>query len=108
RIAAAERLDRSAWNGLTAKGRQALQELMVLGFYQLTDPHAADDELDDEPADATPIVVAADTVGTVEVDDFSDDVREVNVHEDGVEVVVSFDEDDEEDETEDGAGQRRH
>lgn len=108
RIAAAERLDRSAWNGLTAKGRQALQELMVLGFYQLTDPHAADDDLDDEAADATPIVVAADTVGTVEVDDFSDDVREVNVHEDGVEVVVSFDEDDEEDEPEDGAGQRRH
>jgi 50S ribosomal protein L16 3-hydroxylase len=107
RIAAAERLDLSAWNGLTAKGRQALQELMVLGFYQLTDPAAEDDVEEVLDADAE-IVVARDTVDTIEVDDFSDDVREVNVHEDGVEVVVSFDEEDEEDEPEDGAGQRRH
>src|SRR5690606_31532214 len=42
RIAAAERLDGAAWRGLSAKGRQALQELMVLGFYQLTDPNADD------------------------------------------------------------------
>lgn len=107
RIAAAERLDLAAWNGLTAKGRQALQELMVLGFYQLTDP-AFEDQLEEVLDADAEIVVARDTVDTIEVDDFSDDVREVNVHEDGVEVVVSFDEEDEEDEPEDGAGQRRH
>ncbi|MBD8634860.1 cupin domain-containing protein [Stenotrophomonas sp. CFBP 13725] len=108
RIAAAERLDEAAWRGLSAKGRQALQELMVLGFYQLTDPRDTDDEQDDVLDASAEVVAAVETVETIEVDDFSDDVREVNVHEDGVEVVVSFDEDDEEDEQEDGAGQRRH
>ncbi len=108
RIAAAERLDEAAWRGLSAKGRQALQELMVLGFYQLTDPRDTDDEQDDVLDASAEVVEAVETVETIEVDDFSDDVREVNVHEDGVEVVVSFDEDDEEDEQEDGAGQRRH
>jgi len=108
RIAAAERLDEAAWRGLSAKGRQALQELMVLGFYQLTDPRDTDDEQDDVLDASAEVIEAVETVETIEVDDFSDDVREVNVHEDGVEVVVSFDEDDEEDEQEDGAGQRRH
>lgn len=113
RIAAAERLDEAAWRGLTVKGRQALQELMVLGFYQLTDPDAMDDEPEDTSSADEAVIQAVDTVETVEVDDFSDDVREVNVHEDGVEVVVSFDEDDEEDAADtdaapEGAGQRRH
>ena len=108
RIAAAERLDEAAWRGLSAKGRQALQELMVLGFYQLTDPRDTDDEQDDVLDASAEVVEAVEMVETIEVDDFSDDVREVNVHEDGVEVVVSFDEDDEEDEQEDGAGPRRH
>ena len=114
RIAAAERLDEAAWRGLTVKGRQALQELMVLGFYQLTDPDAMDDEPEDMSSADEAVIQAVDTVETVEVDDFSDDVREVNVHEDGVEVVVSFDEDDEDEDAADtdaapeGAGQRRH
>jgi len=114
RIAAAERLDEAAWRGLTVKGRQALQELMVLGFYQLTDPDAMDDEPEDTSSADEAVIQAVDTVETVEVDDFSDDVREVNVHEDGVEVVVSFDEDDEDEDAADtdaaaeGAGQRRH
>ena len=114
RIAAAERLDEAAWRGLTVKGRQALQELMVLGFYQLTDPDAMDDEPEDTSSADEAVIQAVDTVETVEVDNFSDDVREVNVHEDGVEVVVSFDEDDEDEDAADtdaapeGAGQRRH
>ncbi len=119
RITALERLDAAAWRGLSAKGRQALQELMVLGFYQLTDPYAGDDAEEDSidaddahreqdtVADADADVVAA--VDTVDTSHFGDDVREVNVHEDGIEVVVGFDEQGE-DTPEDGddAGQRRH
>ncbi len=119
RIAALERLDAAAWRSLSAKGRQALQELMVLGFYQLTDPHADDDGDEDDidadgghedprtVLDADADVVAA--VDTVDTGHFGDDVREVNVHEDGIEVVVGFDEQDE-DTPEDGddADQRRH
>lgn len=106
RIAAAERLDGAAWRGLSAKGRQALQELMVLGFYQLTDPNA-DDAYDDILDAGDEVVEAAGTVDTIDVEDLSDEVREVNVHEDGVEVVVSF-EDHDDDVPDDGAGQRRH
>jgi len=109
RIAALERLDAADWRGLSAKGRQALQELMVLGFYQLTDPHAGDDGIDEEPddvRDATDEVVAA--VDTVDTSHFGDDVREVNVHEDGIEVVVGFEDHDDAPEDGDDAGQRRH
>ena len=108
RLCAAERLDGTAWRALSAKGRAALEELMALGFYQLTDPtaqdededeghpHDADDAAGDSAAvDAPGVIDGTAQVQTVDASDFDDGVREVNVHEDGVEVVISFDEEDE-------------
>jgi len=105
-IAAHERLDAGGWRRLSAKGRQALQELMALGFYQLTDPG---EDIDDAGGPA--VLDAVDTVEDADADVQFDDVREVNIHDEGVEVVVSFedhDEDDEDDTFDDGSSQRRH
>lgn len=116
RLAAAEHLHGRDWRALSLKGRQALQELMVLGFYQLTDPDAGEQDEDEDglhgAGHGAGVVAAVDTVETFDADDLADDVREVNVHEDGVEVVVSFDDDDDDDDdddaADDGTGQRRH
>lgn len=96
RLAAHERLDADAWRGLSAKGQQGLHALMQQGYYQVIDPDYEEPEDEQGPVE---VVAAVDQVQQTD-DAFDDGVHEVTVHEDGVEVVVSF-EHDESDEDED-------
>lgn len=111
RLAAHERLDASGWRALGNKGRQALLELMQLGFYQLIDPDAGDEDVEHDATlsveaddDAARVIAAADTLAGADDEAHEHDVHEVNVHDDGIEVVVSFDETDEEDDEDDEDG----
>jgi 50S ribosomal protein L16 3-hydroxylase len=94
-LAAAEQLDATAYGRLSAKGRDAVQELATGGYYQLMDPAALDE--DDDIEEGYDILDAADTVEAPEEDDLEADVHEVTIHEDGVEVIVDFDDSDEDD-----------
>lgn len=104
RLCASERLDEAGWRSLSGKGQQALLALMGQGYFQLIDPSGTDE--DEAGEDAAPlqatragddVLDGRDRVATVQDEDFDDGVHEVTVRDDGVEVVVSFDEDDEED-----------
>ncbi|WP_312319142.1 cupin domain-containing protein [Stenotrophomonas sp.] len=91
-LAALEQLDAGTYGKLSAKGRAAVQDLVAGGYYQLIDPSAFDEE--DEIEEGYEIVDAADTVEVLEDADLEADVHEVTIHEDGVEVIVDFDDSD--------------
>ena len=91
-LAALEELDATTYGKLSAKGRAAVQDLVAGGYYQLIDPSAFDDE--DEIEEGYEIVDAAETVEVLEDADLEADVHEVTIHEDGVEVIVEFDDSD--------------
>ncbi|WP_282298116.1 cupin domain-containing protein [Stenotrophomonas sp. PS02289] len=91
-LAALEQLDAGTYGKLSAKGRTAVQDLVAGGYYQLIDPSAFDEE--DEIEEGYEIVDAADTVEVLEDADLEADVHEVTIHEDGVEVIVDFDDSD--------------
>jgi len=88
RLCGAERLDGAAWRALSAKGQQALLDLMAQGYYQLIDPRG--DEAS-APGEEFP------QVRTVSEEDGDAGIHAVNVHADGVEVVVSFEDEENED-----------
>lgn len=87
-LAAAEYIDGGFYARLSAKGRDALQALVAGGHYQLLDDDAFDGDDDGE------VIEAVDTVEAPDEQDMAPDVREVTVHEDGVEVIVGFDDHD--------------
>lgn len=91
-LAALEQLDAGSYGKLSAKGRAAVQDLVAGGYYQLVDPSAFDEE--DEIEEGYEIVDAAETVEVLEDADLEADVHEVTIHEDGVEVIVEFDDSD--------------
>ncbi len=95
-LAALEQLDAGSYGKLSAKGRAAVQDLVAGGYYQLVDPTAFDEE--DDIEDGYEIVDAAETVEVMEDADLEADVHEVTIHEDGVEVIVDFDDSDDADE----------
>jgi 50S ribosomal protein L16 3-hydroxylase len=102
-LAATELLGAPLYQKLSAKGRDAVHALLAGGHYQLLDPNAVDDEdgYDDEgPEDAVAeyaILDASDTVEVVEDEDVRADVHEVTIHDDGIEVIVDFDDSDDQD-----------
>jgi len=101
-LAATEQLGAALYQKLSAKGRDAVQDLVAGGYYQLFDAQAFDDEDEDEAEyDDEDGTFADDAVvdGTaaVEVDDAQPDVHEVTIHEDGIEVIVDFDDSDDQD-----------
>jgi 50S ribosomal protein L16 3-hydroxylase len=107
-LAATEQLGGAVYGKLSAKGRDAVQALMAGGYYQLFDPNARDEAFDDEAfddeADADDGHVAGNAVvdGTDSIEVMHDatveaDVHEVTIHEDGIEVIVDFDDSDDQD-----------
>jgi len=107
-LAATEQLGGALYGKLSAKGRDAVQALMAGGYYQLFDPNALDEAFDDEAfddeADADDGHVAGNAVvdGTDSIEVMHDatveaDVHEVTIHEDGIEVIVDFDDSDDQD-----------
>lgn len=101
-LAATEQLGAALYQKLSAKGRDAVQDLVSGGYYQLFDAQAFDDEDEDEAeyedeegTFADDAVV--DGTAAVEVDDAQPDVHEVTIHEDGIEVIVDFDDSDDQD-----------
>jgi 50S ribosomal protein L16 3-hydroxylase len=95
-LAALEQLDAGTYGKLSAKGRAAVQDLVAGGYYQLVDPTAFDEE--DDIEEGYEIVDATETVEVLEDADLEADVHEVTIHEDGVEVIVDFDDSDDSDE----------
>lgn len=103
RLAGAEQLDAAAYRGLSDKGRAVVQQLLVGGVFQLINPselYGADDEGEDEGV-LGEVVEGRDQVEVIDDDAVSDDVHVVTVHDDGIEVIVNF-EDDEEDDSDAG------
>lgn len=101
-LAATEQLGAALYQKLSAKGRDAVQDLVSGGYYQLFDAQAFDDEDEDEAEyedeDGTFADDAVvDGTAAVEVDDAQPDVHEVTIHEDGIEVIVDFDDSDDQD-----------
>ena len=94
-LAALEQLDAGTYGKLSAKGRVAVQDLVAGGYYQLIDPSAFDEE--DDIEEGYEIVDATETVEVLEDADLEADVHEVTIHEDGVEVIVEFDDSDDSD-----------
>jgi len=101
RLAGAEQLDAAAYRGLSDKGRAVLQQLLVGGVFQLIDPNEVfDAEDEDEGEDAAvlgEVVEGHDQVAELDDEVVSDDVHTVNVHDDGIEVIVNFEDHDEDD-----------
>ena len=95
-LAVLEQLDAGTYGKLSAKGRAAVQDLVAGGYYQLVDPTAFDEE--DDIEEGYEIVDATETVEVMEDADLEADVHEVTIHEDGVEVIVDFDDSDDTDE----------
>ncbi len=96
-LAALEQLDAGSYGKLSAKGRAAVQDLVAGGYYQLIDPSAFDEE--DDIEEGYEIVDATETVEVMEDADLEADVHEVTIHEDGVEVIVEFDDSDDSNDT---------
>jgi len=103
RLAAAAHIDARLHQQLSAKGREAVQDLVAGGFYQILEAREFDDE-DGQDAAGYEIVDAVDTVDVIEEEDVRADVHEVNIHDDGIEVVVDFDDTD----ADDGDDDKRH
>jgi len=101
RLAGAEQMDAAAYRGLSDKGRAVLQQLLVGGVFQLIDPNEVfDAEDEDESEDAAvlgEVVEGHDQVAELDDEVVSDDVHTVNVHDDGIEVIVNFEDHDEDD-----------
>ncbi len=102
RLANLTELDDALWQSLSAKGQDAVVQLLAGGVYQLYDPAAIDeDELEPDEGEASQdvlpvdVVPAVDTVADAGADVEDDGVRAVTVHDDGIEVVVDFDSEDE-------------
>ncbi len=101
-LAATEQLGAALYQKLSAKGRDAVQDLVAGGYYQLFDAQAFDDEDEDEAEydyedDTFADDAVVDGTAAVEVDDAQPDVHEVTIHEDGIEVIVDFDDSDDQD-----------
>ncbi|KAG0732649.1 hypothetical protein G6F23_014110 [Rhizopus arrhizus] len=81
----------------------AWPRLLVGGVFQLIDPNELyDTEDEDDGEDSVvlgEVVEGRDRVDAIDDDAVSDDVHTVTVHDDGIEVIVNF-EDDEEDDSE--------
>ncbi len=95
-LAAAEQIGGALYQKLSAKGRDALHALVAGGYYQLLDGDAFDDE-DEYEEDAVgeyEIIDATETVEVLEDEDVEANVHEVTIHDDGVEVIVDFDDTD--------------
>jgi len=98
-LAAAEQIGGALYQKLSAKGRDALHALVAGGYYQLLDGDAFDDE-DEYEEDAVgeyEIIDATETVEVLEDEDVEANVHEVTIHDDGVEVIVDFDDTDDSD-----------
>jgi 50S ribosomal protein L16 3-hydroxylase len=103
-LAATEQLGGPLYLKLSAKGRDAVQALVAGGYYQLFDPNAIEEDVDDEEDDVEDGHFAEDAVvdGTDSIEVMHDatveaDVHEVTIHEDGIEVIVDFDDSDDQD-----------
>ena len=94
-LAAAEHVNGALYRKLSAKGRDAVQALAAGGFYQLLDNEGFDDAGEEDAAGYT-IVDAIDTVEVADDASIQADVHEVNIHDDGIEVIVDFDDTDHE------------
>ena len=102
-LAATEQLDAAQYQKLSAKGRDAVQALVAGGYYQLFDANAIEDDFEDEDDEQDEtitgydIVDGTDAITVVEDADLQADVHEVTIHEDGIEVIVDFDDSDDQD-----------
>lgn len=94
-LAALEQLDAGSYSRLSPKGRTAVQDLVAGGYYQLVDPSGFDEQ--DDIEEGYEIVDATESVEVLEDADLEADVHEVTIHEDGVEVIVDFDDSDDTD-----------
>jgi len=75
-----------------------VQQLLTGGVFQLIDPNALyDDEEDEDDAVLGEVVEGRERVDAIDDDAVSDDVHRVTVHDDGIEVIVNFDDHDEDD-----------
>ena len=102
-LAATEQLGAAQYQKLSAKGRDAVQALVAGGFYQLFDANAIEDDFDDEDDEqdetitGDDIIDGTDAISVVEDADLQADVHEVTIHEDGIEVIIDFDDSDDQD-----------
>ncbi|WMJ69747.1 cupin domain-containing protein [Stenotrophomonas sp. 24(2023)] len=106
RLAGAEQLDDAAYRALSDKGRAVVQQLLAGGVFQLIDPnevHAGEEEDDGEEGVLGEVIEGRTRVDAIDADAVSDGVHTVTVHDDGIEVIVNF-EDDEEDDSTPGRG----
>ena len=94
-LAGTEQIGAALYQKLSAKGRDAVQALVAGGFYQLVDDAGFEDE-DDYVAEYD-IVDGTDAVEVIDDEAIQADVHEVTIHDDGIEVIVDFDDSDEAD-----------
>ncbi len=94
-LAGTEQIGAALYQKLSAKGRDAVQALVAGGFYQLVEDTGLEDE-DDYVAEYD-IVDGTDAVEVVDDEAVEADVHEVTIHDDGIEVIVDFDDSDETD-----------
>jgi 50S ribosomal protein L16 3-hydroxylase len=102
-LAATEQLGGPLYLKLSAKGRDAVQALVAGGYYQLFDPNAIDEDFDDEEDEEDghfaedAVVDGTDSIEVMHDATVEADVHEVTIHEDGIEVIVDFDDSDDQD-----------
>jgi len=94
-LAGTEQIGAALYQKLSAKGRDAVQALVAGGFYQLVEDTGFEDE-DDYVAEYD-IVDGTDAVEVIDDKATEADVHEVTIHDDGIEVIVDFDDSDETD-----------
>ncbi|WP_353087199.1 cupin domain-containing protein [Stenotrophomonas sp.] len=94
-LAGTEQIGAALYQKLSAKGRDAVQALVAGGFYQLVEDTGLEDE-DDYVAEYD-IVDGTDAVEVIDDEASQADVHEVTIHDDGIEVIVDFDDSDETD-----------
>lgn len=94
-LAGTEQIGAALYQKLSAKGRDAVQALVAGGFYQLVEDTGLEDE-DDYVAEYD-IVDGTDAVEVIDDEATQPDVHEVTIHDDGIEVIVDFDDSDETD-----------
>ncbi|OWQ51121.1 transcriptional regulator [Stenotrophomonas maltophilia] len=94
-LAGTEQIGAALYQKLSAKGRGAVQALVAGGFYQLVEDTGLEDE-DDYVAEYD-IVDGTDAVEVIDDEAVEADVHEVTIHDDGIEVIVDFDDSDETD-----------
>jgi len=94
-LAGTGQIGAALYQKLSAKGRDAVQALVAGGFYQLVEDTGLEDE-DDYVAEYD-IVDGTDAVEVIDDEAVEADVHEVTIHDDGIEVIVDFDDSDETD-----------